>query len=259
MSGTTRSQRGSKLALLREAGKSIEHRGKRLLSPLRRAWHRALIPYRPGGRKWRVGLPFRAVQSIQVGTMEYSYRGTPMIKNPFEVALYPLLLWRVKPRTVIEIGSYRGASALWFADILRTCDVDAQVISVDVEPPVPPESRDNVHFLRGDANALGDVFTPEKIAAFQRPLLVFEDSNHVAETTLAVLDFFATVLRPGEYIVVVDAAVTDLGWAHRFNGGPGLAISRFLAAHRDFEIDTSLCDFYGHNFTGNPNGYLRRR
>jgi cephalosporin hydroxylase len=66
------------------------------------------------------------------------------------------------------------------------------------------------------------------------------------------------VLRSGEYIVIEDAVVSDLGGAHRFNGGPGLAISRFLAAHAEFEIDASLCDKYGHNFTGNPNGYLRR-
>jgi cephalosporin hydroxylase len=40
----------------------------------------------------------------------YTYRGVPMLKNPFDLALYLLLLWRLKPRTVIEIGSKSGGS-----------------------------------------------------------------------------------------------------------------------------------------------------
>src|SRR5262249_16380126 len=118
--------------------------------------------------------------------------------------------------------------------------------------------RDDVAFLEGDANTLETALTSETLARIERPLLVVEDANHTAETSLAVLNFFAPVLLPAEYIVIEDALVSDLGMAHRFNGGPGLAISRFLAAHAEFQIDTSLCDKYGHNFTGNPNGYLRR-
>jgi len=254
-----RMQRDRGPSFLRRSEKSIENFYKRQLYRLRRSWYLAQIPYRPGGRKWGSGLPLRANQSIQAGALKFSHRGISMLKNPFEVALYQLLFWQVKPRTVIEIGSYLGASALWFADIMRMYDIRGTVISIDVKPPVPPEIRDNVRFLRGDAKALGEVLTADKLAALERPLLVIEDSDHMAETTLAVLKFFSSVLRSGEYVVIEDALVTDLGVAHHFNGGPGLGISRFLAVCPDFEIDTSLCDRYGHNFTGNPNGYLRRR
>jgi cephalosporin hydroxylase len=75
---------------------------------------------------------------------------------------------------------------------------------------------------------------------------------------LAVLEFFAPLLHSGEYIVIEDGAVSDLGVAHEYGGGPGLGISRFLARNSQFEIDPAYCDRYGHNFTGNPNGYLRR-
>ena len=37
---------------------------------------------------------------------------SPMLKNPFDLALYLLLLRRLKPRTVIEIGSKSGGSGL---------------------------------------------------------------------------------------------------------------------------------------------------
>jgi cephalosporin hydroxylase len=243
---------------LRRTGMRLERFYKLQLYRFRRALVHARIPYRPGGRKWGIDLPLRALDSIQVGGLHYSYRGISMLKNPFEVALYPLLFWQVKPRTVIELGSYRGASALWFADMMRDGVGGGTVISIDIEPPAPPEPRDNVRFLRGDANALGAVLPPQLLASIDRPLVVIDDSTHATETCLAVLEFFAPVLQPGEYIVIEDGAVSDLGRAHHYNGGPSLAISRFLAAHPEFAIDTDFCDRYGHNFTGNPNGYLRR-
>lgn len=41
-------------------------------------------------------------------------------------------------------------------------------------------------------------------------------------------------------------------------GGPCRAISEFLRDH-PYEIDATYCDRYGHNVTGNPNGYLRKK
>ncbi|MBI3435043.1 MAG: class I SAM-dependent methyltransferase [Proteobacteria bacterium] len=191
--------------------------------------------------------------------MQYRYRGLPMLKSPFEVALYQELLWEAAPRTVIEIGSYLGTSALWFADMLALRGEAGLVVSIDVNPPEPSFTRADIRFLRGDARRLGDVLPPALIANLRRPLLVVEDASHRPDSTLAVLRFFDPILQPGEYIIVEDALVTDLGAAHRFAGGPGLGISQFLAERATrYEIDTRYCDRFGHNVTGNPNGYLRR-
>ena len=51
------------------------------------------------------------LHAIQRATFAYNYRGIPMIKNPYDFALYPMLLWNVKPATVIEIGSYAGGKS----------------------------------------------------------------------------------------------------------------------------------------------------
>ena len=47
-----------------------------------------------------------------------SWRGIPMIKDCFDLIIVQQLLWEVKPQTVIEIGAYKGASALWAADMI---------------------------------------------------------------------------------------------------------------------------------------------
>ena len=45
------------------------------------------------------------LKPIEAGSHRYTYRGHPMIKNPFDMALYPLLLWNVKPATIFPRAS----------------------------------------------------------------------------------------------------------------------------------------------------------
>src|SRR5207237_10311735 len=45
------------------------------------------------------------LDTIQRGTMAYTYKGIPALKNPFDWAVYPMLVWEKRPQTIIEIGS----------------------------------------------------------------------------------------------------------------------------------------------------------
>lgn len=199
-------------------------------------------------------LPYELLMKIQQGTMNYRYRGVPMLKNPFDLALYPLLLERAQPQTLIEIGTHAGGSALWFADQRP----GMHVWSIDL---VPPEgvSHPRVNFCRGDAQRLDDVLTPAVMESLARPLLVVEDSSHLAGTTTAVLEFFDRWLRPGEYIVIEDGILTAMRAGEAYDGGPLRAIHELLARASDrYEVDRTLCDYYGRNVTWNVDGYLRR-
>ena len=59
------------------------------------------------------------------------WRGMPLLKTVFDFAMYPALIEELRPRTVFEIGSGLGASAIWFADNLALCGIDGRVHSVD--------------------------------------------------------------------------------------------------------------------------------
>ena len=199
-------------------------------------------------------IPYELLMKIQQGTMAYRYRGVPLLKNPFDLALYPLLLERAKPRTLIEIGSFSGGSALWFGDQRP----GLQVLSIDLQPPLGIE-HPAVTFLQGDAQNLGVVLTPALMQSIERPLLVVEDSSHMAGTTAAVLDFFDSWLRPGEFIVIEDGILTAMRVADSYDGGPLRAIHEFIArTNGHYEIDRTLCDYFGANVTWNVDGYLRR-
>ena len=157
-------------------------------------------------------IPYELLMKIQHGTMNTRYRGLPMLKNPFDLALYTMLLERVQPATLIEIGTNAGGSALWFADQRS----GMRVLSIDLEPP-ESVSHSSVRFL------------------------------------------FDGWLHPGEYIVVEDGILTAMRAAEAYDGGPLRAIHEFLARSGGrYEIDGTLCHYYGRNVTWNVDGYLRR-
>jgi cephalosporin hydroxylase len=233
------------------------------LMPLR-AYRRSLIDRRfpplPGGRTWRSMISPPLHFSIEQGIIGYRYRDIPTLKHPVEMALYTRLIWETKPGTIIEIGTQSGGATVWMSDILKTFDIDGRVVSIDLKPPTPSYCPANVTFLKGDANDVGRTLTPDVLAEFTRPWLVIEDSSHHYKATLAVLKFFDPLLRSGEYIVVEDATILEMGDDAGRDGGPARAIVEFLQERRrDYEIDKRYCDHYGRNVTGSPNGYLLKK
>jgi cephalosporin hydroxylase len=203
-------------------------------------------------------LPPRVLDAIARGTSRYSYKGVVALKDPFDLALYSLLIWRLKPRTIVEIGTNLGGTTLWLADQLVACEIDGVVHSLDLHPvDLPPNPRIRLHV--GDARRMAECFPADWITAQPRPLLVIDDGDHTYTSVLLMLEHFGPQLRSGEYIVVEDGIVDDLAMSHKFEGGPRRAIAEFLARGAPFEIDRSYCDFFGRNVTWNIDGYLRRR
>ena len=206
----------------------------------------------------RSALPAPMIATIQRGVAMYEYKGLKTAKDPFDFALYPMLLWRERPRTIIEIGSFNGGSAVWLSDVMRIIGAPCVIHSIDVNP-VTGVSAPGVTFHLGDAYKLDELLDDKFMNALTRPLLVIEDADHSTDSTLAVLHFFDRWLRQGEYILVEDGILTDMGVAGQYAGGPLTAIERFLAERGgDYMIDRSYCDFFGQNMTWNVNGYLKR-
>jgi len=202
-------------------------------------------------------LPFQVLEDLQRGHLAYKYKGISTLKCPFDLALYSMLIWNVQPRSIVEIGSSAGGSALWLADQIRSMNINAEIHSFDL---TPPSVRDPlVRFRQADAEKLANFFPHHEIERLPRPLLVIEDSSHQKTTSLAVLDYLAPLMKSGEYIVVEDGIVTSLGRAEEFGGGPVAAISEFLSRNSDWEVDRYYCDFYGRNVTWNVSGYLRKK
>lgn len=212
------------------------------------------------GRQFAVGLPQDVLARIQDGVFRTRYRGLACCKNPFDLVLYMQLIEVLRPRTIIEVGSFAGGSALWLRDQVRALELECGIISIDIEPPA--QRFDGVEFHPGDSFAPETSFPNSAIAAAPHPWLVIEDSAHRFESTLAVLRYFDARLQRGDYVVVEDGVLADLpGESYAaLEDGPNRAVAEFLNETADrYAIDTRFCDFYGPNVTYCPNGWLVRR
>lgn len=209
-------------------------------------------------RSWHTSLSHSRLIELQQAHHQYTYKDVLLLKNPFDLALYPKLLWALKPRTILEIGSKSGGSAIWFGDLLNSFGIEGRVYSLDIVK-VAEVSHPRVLFMEADGRNLQATLSREFLSALPRPWLVIEDADHSYETSIAVLNFFDPLLEPGEYIVVEDGIISDLNQDPAANSGPHRALKEFLGNRGDdYEIDAAYCDFFGYNVTWCTNGWLRK-
>ncbi|MBO0903073.1 CmcI family methyltransferase [Jiella sonneratiae] len=199
------------------------------------------------------------LKAYQAGVMGYRYKGVRCLKSPVDIAIYMRLLWDLRPRTIIEIGSHSGGGALLLADLGRMLGLDAAVVSIDLKRPDGVDDP-RIKFLEGDVMALDPVLEEAAAAdGLPHPWFVTEDSAHSYQGCMAALDVFARLMEKGDVLAMEDGVLADLGLSEKYDGGPNRAIAEFFVARPDvFELAEDLCDMFGPNATYNPNGYLRR-
>ncbi len=195
------------------------------------------------------------LKDIEAGHFKVTYKGIPAIKCPFDYVLYQMIIWEVKPDLVIEIGTNKGGSTLYLADLLGI-NGKGEIHTIDL-----PENAEDAAlwshprikiykegFIKYDTS---DLSTYETI-------LVIEDGSHLYEDTVAALNKFAPFITKNSYFIAEDGIVTELGKEKEFNGGPQKAVAEYIKKNSDFIVDRKYCDFFGQNATFNVNGYLKR-
>ena len=165
------------------------------------------------------------------------WKGMPIFKTVFDFSLYSMLIWDVKPKTIIEIGSGTGASAIWMADLVKIYGLETQIYSLDVEKP--NLENEGVSFIQGDCNTIDQDFSADMLAGLPHPWIVIEDA-HV--NVLQVVGHFSANMLAGDYMIVEDtrgAKATDvLTWSN--------------LNKNEFKIDTKYTDYFGRNATCSP-------
>jgi cephalosporin hydroxylase len=183
-----------------------------------------------------------------------TYFGIPTIKPPTDFWIFQELVFELKPDLIIEIGNYRGGSALAFAHMLDQIG-KGSVIAIDIDQThIAPlaKAHSRIEFIEGDAASVAPAVRA-KIPAGARVLIV-EDSSHTYDNTLAVLRAYADFVTPGSYFVVEDS-LCHHGIDEGPSPGPYEALDTFLAENDRFESDRSREAFL---MSWNLKGYLKR-
>jgi len=194
-------------------------------------------------------------QTIYEGHSQITYRGVRSIKCPFDYVMYQMLIWELKPDLIIEIGTNKGGTALYFADLLGMIG-KGEIHTIDIEK----EQSDPILQQNPRIKLFTDGYQGYDINLAKRfeTILVIEDGSHTYEDTLAAMKKFAPVITPGSYLIVEDGIIDELKMTEHFRGGPLKAIDEFLPAHPEFIIDKRWCNMFGTNATFNVDGFLKR-
>ena len=185
-----------------------------------------------------------------------TYRGRALVKFPEDLRTYQHVIEASRPSVIVELGSWQGGSALWFADQLRALCGGGHVISVDLEL-LSGVSDPDVTFLTGDATA-GWIVSAVRDLVGDEPCMVVEDSAHTYPITRGVLNAYAPMVTEGQWLVVEDGVVddedlrTDAHWPR----GVTPALEEFLATDVGSAFERHWLDPYV--LTCHPGGWLRR-
>lgn len=209
------------------------------------------------------------ISSVCHGKYYTSWRGVPIMKDPFDLTIIQQLLWELKPLTVIELGAFRGGSALWTADMLKIFGLKSRVISIDKDLSLLDDKARkslDVEFIEGDLFQVETCFPGDFLTSLRHPWFLIEDA-HVNLT--GVLKYFDSFTQPGDYICVEDTnplgplkagqgLIKEIGY--EFTGPAKLnQLREFLAGRSGrYLVDQRYTDMFGYNATWNMNGYLKR-
>lgn len=221
-----------------------------------------------GDRKDCSDLPLSVWQPLTNNYLLQTWKGIHLDKSPLEFALYPMLLYDLQPKTIIELGSLTGGSAVWLADHVAMFDVESQVYSIDIDISQLDERAKVDHrikFLEGDCNQIEKILPPDLLSTLPHPWLIIEDA-HV--NLVGILDYFHHHgLDSGDYVIIEDTN-QDLweAWSDwddkEFLSRMGCKLEllkNWLIKYKDhYRIDSYYQDMYGYNGSKNWNSILKK-
>lgn len=188
-----------------------------------------------------------------------SWLGVQTWQNPCDLWVMQEIISKLKPDFIVETGTYKGGSSLYFAMILEQLGNNGKVITVDIDPRIEAASKFPIFKERVEV-IKGDSVSPEVIDRIAKQVkghtvLVTLDSLHTRDHVFKELQLYAKFVSLNSYLIVQDTNINGHPVLTKFGPGPWEAVEDFLRENQDFQIDRSM---EKHMLTYHPSGYLKR-
>jgi cephalosporin hydroxylase len=179
------------------------------------------------------------------------------------------IVWRVRPRLIVQTGIAAGGGPVFSASMLELVGGDGLVVAID--PALRSATRDalashplgrRIRVLEGSSLDDGIIASVTALAAERSPVLVILDLVHTHAHVKRELEVYGALVTPGSYAVVLDTIMEDLpaetfaGKPYGKGNNPGTAARAFLAEDGRFEADREIEDRV--LMTLAPGGFLKR-
>ena len=181
---------------------------------------------------------------------KHKWKGLTLMKDPMTLSIYMMMIQDLKPKTILEFGTYDGGSALWMEDIMKSLSLDFKIHTFDINPErvkLPEDSKIKYHEL--DNNKINDFIdqSRELFENMESPILIIEDSHVNVDEVVRSIDPF---LKSGDYLVIEDT-LDKKKYQDTILSENGIS-------SMNYEVDTYYCDFWGVNNSWNVNSIFRK-
>ena len=198
---------------------------------------------------------------------QFSWLGEPIINLTTDMFAIQEIIFRTKPKNIIEIGVAWGGSLLFYASLLKYIN-NGKVIGVDIFMPKNLKKRINFHnkklkninLINGDSLNINTYKKIKKLINNSKNNLIVLDSYHTHEHVLKELNLYSSLVSKGNYIICCDTIVNRIpNQSHRKRewgpkNNPETALIEFLKNNKRFKIDKSINKKI--LLTNHPNGYI---
>lgn len=174
----------------------------------------------------------------------FKWQSLTLMKDPMTLTVYQQLLQDLKPKTIIEFGSYEGGSALWINDILSIFQNNFMIHTFDINSDNYKVNNEKIKFHHLDNYNIKQYLIENDniFKNIEHPVIVIEDSHINVKEVLFEIDRY---LIAGDYVIVEDAIDLNKN-----------KITKDFAIEANYLVDTKYCDFWGYNNTYNLNSFL---
>jgi len=206
-----------------------------------------------------------------------TFLGVMLLQHPNDMWIMQELIYEIKPDFVIELGTWKGGTALYLATILEKVNENGKVITVDIKSiyasdhlheisafVTSPEGKrklaeleakeakaydynvwkEKVIFIEGDCQ---DPKVVDKIAQMVkgRKVLILSDTDEDTPHVLKNLKLYSPLVSVGSYIIQHDT----------YNPVTYKAVQLFLEENNNFRSDRTKEKFI---ISAVPSGFLKR-
>lgn len=183
------------------------------------------------------------------------WMGAPIWQNVQDLWVIQETIAEVRPALLIECGTNRGGSSLFYAHLMDILG-NGKIVTIDIEK-LHDLSHPRITYLIGNSTSKEIVEQVRLVAAAtDGPVMVILDSDHSEGHVRNELDCYAPLVTPASYCLVQDGVIDTMFIFRAGRPGPLPAIEAFLNDNPEFVVDEERCRRF--IITHHPRGWLKR-